>query len=247
MIDLPNALPPGALCAATPAAAGPALQDAFWWHGSPDTMQVDAATGAVTQWQSHGKGPTALPTEPNQSNGQIGEIDTLFGLQCRAQTHCGLVAASVTDNAATTTLALRFYTPPGADARTLVTLNTGDNYLFLSGADGILTAKDDQGRISIDLPLPPGDVPHLALVSLHGDRLALALGRARTDATAARTILQGPADLFIGCRNQRPRLLKTLGSALILDAFVVPNRALLYEAPSPALHAIHRHHLWAAT
>lgn len=246
MLELPEALPPGALCAATPAAAGPALDGALWWHGCPDAMRTDAATGAVTRWIAQGRSTDAIPTEPNQSNGQIGQIDSLYGLQCRAQTHCGLVAGTVTENAATATLAVRFYTPPDTDARTLLTLNAGDNYLFLSGAEDRLIAKDDQGRIAIDLPFPTGDAPHLAIVSLRGDRLALSLGDARTEGRAATGILSGTADLFIGCRNQRPRLLKTLGSALILDVWMVPRRALLHDAaPTPALTALHRHHLWA--
>ncbi|MEJ6389489.1 hypothetical protein [Gymnodinialimonas ulvae] len=244
MLELPDALPQGALCAASPAAAGPALQSALWWHGCPDAMQLDSTTGAVTRWNAQGSSPAAIPTEPNKNNGLITEIDTLFGLQCRAQTHCGLVAEAITENAATATLAIRFYTTPGDDARTLLTLNTGDNYLFLSGADGLLTAKDDQGRVSTDLPLPAQDAPHLAIVSLNGDHLALSLGDAHATATAAIGILSGPADLFIGCRNQRPRLLKTLGAALILDVWLFPGRTLSHT--DPATKALQRHHLWAS-
>ncbi|MEX3014497.1 hypothetical protein [Gymnodinialimonas hymeniacidonis] len=246
MLELPDALPPGALCAATPAATGKALRSAFWWHGSTDAMEVDPKSGAATLWRSQGAGPPAEPTEPNEGNGQIGEVDDLIGLQCKAQTHCGMVAEAVTPDAATATLAVRFYTPPGEDARTLLTLNTGDNYIFLSETAGTLTAKDDQDLISIDLPCPPQDAPRMAIVSLFGDQLALSLGPNRADGKAGTGILKGEASLFIGCRNQRPRLLKTLGSALILDVWFFPNRALLHEQAAPELKALKRHHLWAA-
>ncbi len=245
MLELPDALPPGALCNATPAAAGRALRDAFWWHGSADVMEVDPKTNAATLWRTQGSGPPAEPTEPNKGNGQIGEADDLIGLQCKAQTHCGMVADAVTPDATTATVAIRFYTPPGEDARTLFTLNAGDNYVFLSENDGTLIAKDDNGLVSINLPCPPRDAPRMAIVSLFGDQLALSVGPNRADGKASNGILSGQADLFIGCRNQRPRLLKTLGSALILDVLFFPNRALLHE-DAAELKALKRHHLWAA-
>ncbi len=246
MLELSETLPPGALCAATPQAAGTALRDALWWHASPQTLQTDPKSGAIINWHAQGDAPPAVPTDPNTGHGQIGEAGDLIGLQCKPQTHCGMVAPAVTQDAATTTIAVRFYTPPGLEARTLFTLNTGENYVFLSETDGTLTAKDDNDLVLADLPLPPQDAPHLAIVSLHSDHLALRANGHCAAAKAPKPILQGPADLFIGCRNQRPRLLKTLGAALILDVIALPGRALLHAPTSPELQAIHRHHLWAA-
>ncbi len=246
MLELPDALPPGALCAATPAAIGKSLRGAFWWHGSAQAIEVDPKTNAAILWRSQGSGPPAEPTEPNTGHGQIGEVDDLFGLQCKAQTHCGMVAEAVTQDATTATIAVRFYTPPGEDARTLLTLNTGENYVFLTESDGNLTAKDDNGLVSVTLPCPHRDAPRMAIVSLLGDQLSLALGPNRVDGKAGTGILKGAADLFIGCRNQRPRLLKTLGAALILDVWFFPNRALLHEPTASELKALKRHHLWAA-
>ncbi|WP_224815704.1 hypothetical protein [Hasllibacter sp. MH4015] len=250
MLELDMPLPLGALCGAHPDAVASALSGAHWWHGSPAAMQVDPANGAVDLWRNHLGGPPAEPTEPNTGNGQLGEIGDLMGLQCKPGTHCGLVAEDVTQAAGTTTLAIRFYTPPGEDARTLLTLNalqTG-NYLFLSETAGTLTIKDDSDLVETTLPCPPQDAPRLAIVSLSGDHLAATLGQARTDAQARAPVLNGPASLFIGCRNQRPRLLKTLGGALILDVWLFPGRALLHSddaADRAALNALKRHHLWA--
>lgn len=247
MLELDDVLPDSVLCAATPAAADASLQQAFWWHGSAQMMETDAKTAAVTRWNTHGTGPAAVPTEPNTANGQIGEAGDLFGLQCKAQIHCGMVAEAVTPDATTATVAVRFFTPPGEDARTLFTLNTGDNYIFLSETDGVLTAKDDNDLISVETALPPSDSPHLAIVSILGDQLALSVGPTRVEGKAATSLLKGEAALFIGCRNQRPRILKTLGSALILDVIFFPGRALLYEPAAPELRALKRHHLWADT
>jgi len=248
MIDLDADLPPGALCAAHPRAVD--LPGALWWHGATEALETDAATGAVARWHEARGGPDATPTEPNTGNGQVGAVDTMTGLHCRPGLHCGLVAEDALHDAATATLAIRFYTPPGEDARTLLTLNAGQagNYVFLSGMAGTLTAKDDTDLVGIDLPCPQVDAPRLAIVSLHGDRLALSLGETRAEGKAARGILHGPASLFIGCRNHRPRLLKTLGGALILDVWLVPGRALLHSdaaADHAALNALKRHHLWA--
>ncbi len=250
MFDLDARLPPGALCAADPEALSGELQGALWWHGSAASMEVDGRTGAVTLWHPVADGPGAVPTDANTDNGQFGEIDTMTGLHCRPGVHCGLVAEGATQDAAIATLAIRFYAPPGEDARTLVTLNpaSGDNYLFVSESAGLLTAKDDSGLIAVDAPCPAHDAPRLVVVSLAGDRLAVAVGPARADARASKGVLHGPASLFIGCRNQRPRLLKTLGGALILDVWLFPGRSLLHsdaEADRAALAALKRHHLWA--
>lgn len=248
MIDLDADLPPGALCTAHPDALD--LPGALWWHGAADALETDPATGAVIRWRAAHGGPDATPIEPNTGNGQIGHVDTMTGLQCRPGLHCGLVAEEAVADAATATLAIRFYAPPGEDARTLLTLNAAaaGNYIFLSETAGTLTAKDDSDLVSIDVPCPPLDAPRLALVSLHGDRLALSLGDARAEGKAPKGILHGTASLFMGARNHRPRLLKTLGGALILDVWLFPGRALLHSDASAdrvALTALRRHHLWA--
>lgn len=247
MLKLDAALPPGALCEAAP---GAVPLDGYWWHGSEAALELDPKTQAVIRWTGPGKTPACLPTRGNTGNGQVGEIGELIGLQARRGVHCGMVTADAAPNASTVTMAVRFYAPSGEDARTLLTLNTEDdgNYLFLSETDGVLTAKDDQGRAEVTLPCPKDDAPRMAIVSLHGDRLALDLDGARADAQAREGVLQGAGSLYIGCRNNRPRLLKTLGSALILDVWLFPGRALLHSDTDRAvLTALRRHHLWAAT
>jgi hypothetical protein len=250
MLVLDLDLPPGALCGGEAAAADAAFAEALWWHGHPDSMETDPATGAVTLWRSEGSGPPARPTEPNTGHGLLGEIGGLSGLQCRAGTHCGLVAEDATQAAGTSTLAIRFYTAPGEDARTLLTLNAekSGNYLFLSETGGTLTVKDDSDLVELSLPCPPLDAPQLLVVSLDGDRLAASLGDRRAEAQARGPVLNGPASLYVGCRNQRPKLFKTLGGALILDVWLFPGRALLLSDAATdraALAALHRHHLWA--
>lgn len=255
MILLDDNLPPGALCAAEGALAA-ALADsgAIWWAGG---ALIADATGAAIGWPAADGGPTAHPTDPNTGNGQIGAAGDLAGLQCRDGVHCGLVAQDVAPNAGRVTLALRYLPPWLGEAKTLVTLNTSggakksaaDNYLYLSEAEGHLIAKDDAGLVAAHIPVTAQDAPRLAIVTLDGAGLSLAvLGGGATSATASGPVLSGMGHLFIGCRNQRSGLTKTLGGALIADIWLWPGRALLgSDRPEDraALLAMRRFWLWA--
>lgn len=256
MLEISDRLPPGVLCDANAAQLAETLRalQACWWAG--DGLSTDA-TGAVTLWTDCIGGTAARPTDPNTGNGLTGAAGDLAGLQCRDGLHCGMVADSVTRDAATVSFAARYLPPWGEDAKTVLTFNTGggakksaaENYLFLSETDGTLTVKDDKGLIEVTLPAPASDQPRLILVSLAGDRLAVEVMGGETAAGAARApVLSGAGSLFIGCRNQRPGLTKTLGGALIADVWLWPGRALLLSddpADHAALMALRRFHLWA--
>ena len=257
MITLPQALPPGALCAAD-AALNAALHGtgAIWWAGSG---LIADATGSVTGWRAGSDGPMAVPTEPNTGHGQIGEAGDLTGLQCRTGVHCGLVARSVAPDAGCMTLAVRYLPPWRAEARTIVTLNTGTgerktegaNYLFVSEAEAQITVKDDAGRVAAHLPAPPQDTPRLVLVTLDHARLTVALiGGSRITTTGQGPVLSGTGHLFIGCRNQRPGLIKTLGGALVTDVWLWPGHAVLGpdgdgDGDRASMLAMRRFWLWS--
>jgi hypothetical protein len=256
MLEVTDHLPPGALCGAGADILTAALtaSGAIWWATSG--LSADK-TGAVTHWTDQSGTRVARPTAPNSGNGQIGEAGDLAGLQCRDGLHCGMIAEDVARDAATVTLAARYLPPYGEDAKTVLTYNTGggarksadDNYLFLSEADGVLTIKDDRGLIEATMPAPKDDMVRLVTVSLARDRLAVSMfGGAFVHVQAGAPVLSGPASLFIGCRNQRSGLTKTLGGALISDVWLWPDRAvLLSDDPTDqaALMALRRFALWA--
>jgi len=256
MLELPDTLPPGALCDASADLLAEALAatDALWWTGADLTADK---TGAVTAWPDRITDRSAHPTAPNTGNGLIGAAGDLIGLQCRDGLHCGMVAEDVAQDAGAVTLATRYLPPWGEDAKTIFTFNTGggakkspgENYLFLSEAEGTLTVKDDKGLIDLTLPAPGADQPRLILVTFARDRLAVeVIGGVQAQAQARAPVLTGPASLFIGCRNQRPGLTKTLGGALIADVWLWPGRALLLSdepADRKALMALRRFHLWS--
>ncbi|MEQ8365804.1 MAG: hypothetical protein RIB61_03770 [Roseicyclus sp.] len=257
MIELTEALPPGALCDAPDAALADDLAGCgvCWWAGSG--LQADGRTGAVTAWAPHMGPRTALPTDPNEGNGLIGEAGDLTGLQLRDGRHCGMVVDEIAPEAAQITFALRYLPPHEGDARTVLTLNTGgaarktpnENYLFVSEAGGMLTVKDDKDLVELTLPVPAGDAaPRLVMGGLAGDRLSVSVFGGPTARTQARAqVLTGSASLFIGCRNQRPGLLKTLGGALICDVWVWPGRCVPGSDAAEdraTLRAMERFHLW---
>jgi hypothetical protein len=256
MLELPDRLPAGALCDGSGdlLAGDLAPTGALWFAGSE---LITDGTGAVTGWGAKLGTRVARPTAPNTGNALLGAAGDLTGLQCRDGLHCGLVIEEVATAAGTVTFAARYLPPPGGDAKTVVTFNTGgaarkspgENYLFLSEADGLVTVKDNNGLVEATLPAPPADASRLVIVSLAGERLAVeVMGGARSEVQARAPVLNGAASLFIGCRNQRPGLAKTLGGAIIADVLLWPGRALLMSADATdraALTAMRRFRLWA--
>jgi hypothetical protein len=93
------------------------------------------------------------------------------------------------------------------------------------------------------VPCPARAEPHLAIVGLDGDRVTLVSRRGAPPPPRSASVLDGPASLFIAARNQRPKLLKTLGAALILDVWLWPGRSGL--SARAEMMALRRYHLWA--
>ncbi|MDG3040587.1 hypothetical protein [Roseicyclus marinus] len=256
MIELTEKLPPGALCDGGAGILAGALgaTGALWWDGAGI---VADATGAVTHWPDRLGGLAARPTDPNTGNGLSGAAGDLVGLQCREGLHCGLVAEDVARDAGMVSFAARYLPPWGDEAKTILTFNTGggakksagENYLYLSEAEGRVTVKDDKGLVELNLPAPAPEATRLVLVSLMRDRLCVAvLGGEEAEVKAKAPVLSGPGHLFFGCRNHRPGLTKTLGGALIADVWFWPGRAILTPGGAEdraALLALRRFHLWA--
>ncbi len=237
MILLDQSLPPGALCGLEPEILADNLPaDGLWWRGAEDQFAIDPKTKAITAWHPVLGNADLRPTNPNQGNGQTGAAGDFYGLQCREGIHCGLVANGVVGDSQTVSLAIRYLPLPGSDPRTVLTLNMGgattkkpgENYLFLSESDGTITIKDDAGLAELTLHAGPPEIPRTVLVSLEGrDLSACRLGGEVSRTQAPAPILSVAANLFLGCRNQRPKLLKTLGDSLISDVWVFPGRSLL--------------------
>lgn len=234
LLRIDATLPPGALVGQPRSALRSPLAEgrAIWLAGTSDSFTSE--DGIITGWRSCTSDHCALPTRPNTGNGRLAEP---AGLQCRHETHCGLVIEQATDNAGVFSVAVVYTPAPEAPARTLVTINTTDaqtakdtgNYLFVADDSAMIVVQDDRGSVQARAAstAQPGR-RHLLMVTLSGAQIALSqnLGNV-TGARGADPGLNAAASLFIGCRSHRGGIRKTLGGATIHDVIFWPGHSLL--------------------
>ena len=251
MIQLPQPLPDGVLLGHENEDLRLALAatGAHWLAPRPGLHM--GKSGAITGWSMKAGGDTALPAAANSGQSAIALHRDHPALALQTEVNGGFVVHEVAANAARFTLAV-IYAAPHADARTLASLRIGPaetaNLLFLSHADGVLTAKDRSGGVAVDLPLPARqDHFRLVIASWDRTRLILQTGAAQAESRGRIVGAEGPVDLFIGCRGHRKGLTKTLGNALIGDVFFWPDCSLLAPrdaADQAQLAALHSYVRW---
>ena len=253
MLELSDKLPGGALVDGARAGLEAALQGipAFWWQARREAFELE---GEVVQgWTDALQGQRAAPTKPNDGGARLTE-SSAPGLHTEAETHCGLVAERITENAGRFSFAV-IYTPrPGATPKTLLTLNgahqTGAaEYFFLSDGGDTYTVKDTSGAVELLAPVTAApDAPRMAVVTLAGDRLAFAEDlNPPVVAEGRKPALGEAADLFFGVRSHRAGLKKTLGAAHIHEVLFFPRHCLLLpRSPEDEalLTALRRYRLW---
>lgn len=228
MLTLEQSLPLGALIGqeGTQLAQRLAADAAVWFNASTDSLGQEA--GRITAWRARVGEAVAEPTLPNQ--GGSGYDDAPPALRLTKGTHGGFSLRGAAARAGSFTAAV-IYSTPDDDARSLLAVNTGtaNNLIFLSDAEGEVTAKDRSGGIAAVLPAPRGVWPKLAVVSLSGQGVFLRAGGRTTMAQGRVQGMDAPADLFIGCRSDRSGLVKTLGGARIHDVIFWAGRAVLAQ------------------
>lgn len=232
-----------------------------WWFSAaePEALSIGPG-GAASGWTATlapdrpagTDGASALPVGPNSGGSRPGEDAGHPALTFTTGQNGGLTVPSALADGGTFTLAVIWTAPAGEDARTLAAIQAqgSGNLLFLSVNDGTITCKDRNGTIGATLALPPAPTPggfRLICVSLDGAALWLSCEGKTVMADGQRPGLDGPADLFIGCRNQRNGLLKTLGAARIADVILLGGRNILGgTAPDDArlMAALRRYANW---
>lgn len=196
----------------------------------------DGADAPVTEWHSMCGRHVALPSRPNTGNGRFSDAGAFPAMLFRQKINCGYSVAGVAPDAAAFSVAM-LYSSPARDGRTLFSVHAqdGGNLFFLNEADGMLTAKDRGGAIGIECEAPVHERGReLVMLSLEGSRLRLRLGRGPViEARGGVENLRGEAELFIGCRNHRAGLQKTLGDLQISDVIFWPFGTVL-AAPGMA-------------
>ncbi|MBS0572089.1 MAG: hypothetical protein JSS08_02380 [Proteobacteria bacterium] len=231
MLSLTETLPPGALLGHETERFRDLLSAAGGWWLAARPAQAHAEGGAVAAWAPMAGARTAIPAAANAGTSEAGRHAGHPVIHLRTEVNGGFVVPDIAPDAERFTLAV-VYAAPEAEARTLLSLRLGPadaaNLFFLSHTDGMLVAKDRAGGVGTDIALP-NRLPdfRLAIVSWDRTRLLLKTGSILVESRGKLDGVQGPVDLFIGCRGHRKGLTKTLGNARIADVVWWPGRALL--------------------
>ena len=217
----------------------------IWFAANADEVLVDGE--AITGWRARVGGLDLRPSAPNSGGSAFDTQNPSFVLQTGV--HCGFTLAGAVQKVGRFTAAVIFAAPDD-DIRSLFALNTGaaNDMIFLSEAEGQIFAKDRAGGVGVYLPSPQRRNTRwrMAILSYTGRELHLWADGAKSVGTGVAVGMDGPADLFVGCRSNRAGLSKTLGAGSIRDVLFWDGRALLAEESSTELAALHRYFRWTA-
>lgn len=221
-------------------------QSAHWFHVSPEAV---SQTESGIEWiQSLTSKSCAKPATPNEGNSVYAPAENPSALAFQKGINCGFALPYSDDLGASYSFAIRF-TAPDSNARTLLTLNPQDvdNYLFLNQADGMVIFKDQKTTVEIETHknMAPDQVC-LLVGGQSGGALFLRVdtGPILCSPGSADLQMKPPGHLFIGCRNNRGGLKKTLGSFAMRDVIFWPDRNILETQHSETLNALDEYCMW---
>lgn len=215
----------------------------LWFCAHTDEVLIDG--DAITGWRARVGTHALRPTVPNTGG-------TVFDTACpsfvlHTGVHCGFTLPNAVKKLGQFT-AVVIFAAPDDDIRSLFALNTGsaNEMIFLSEAEGQIFAKDRAGGVAVYLPSPQHRSRRwrMAILSYTGRQLHLWADGASAVGTGVALGMDGPADMFVGCRSNRAGLSKTLGAGRIRDVLFWDKRALLAEDNSTELAALHRYFRW---
>lgn len=249
-----NTTVPEALILKEPNAVLPAklvAQGAHWFAARPEhaTLSEDPVP-AIQMWRSRTSDLVMQKTHPNRNNSAFRPESQGGGIEFISGKHCGFYLSNVTLNAQKWSCALRFEAPQNS-ARTLLTLNSGtvDNYMFLQQIMGQVIFKDQKSTLEITAAQDPTSRPVTTLYAAFSDQrlwLRVDKGPVQTTGTRADIPLTNPLTLYIGCRSNKARLLKTLGHFFLHDAILWPDTNILDLEHKGTLDLFDHPELWGA-
>ena len=239
-LQIAKRLPAGALLGPERDAllAALAAQNASWFTALSAKIEAEGDGKAVwvTGWSSITTEAKAIPTRPNDKGGRFDPDGSNPAMCFRAGQHCGYSADGIAPTAERFTVAV-IYQSEDQDGRTLFSVAGAEksNMLFANESSGALAVLDREGSLRLKCDAPPnGSRYALLVVSYESGKLRVSVnGGPPEEANGKVPGLEGAAELFIGCRNHRSGLAKTLGSSRISDVFFWPEMALLRPADMP--------------
>ena len=234
VLELSHPLPPGALLGPEVQALHNALshEGAAWLRARSEYVeqQEDDNTSWVTDWRSATTGHVARPTQPNRQNGRFDARARVPAMYFRSQMHCGYAVENIANTAERFSLAV-IYKSADKEGRSLASVSVGDNtnILFAAEYSGQIIIKDRAGTFDLECPAPDTRTHHaLVVISYEAGKLRCAVnGGEVLEASGNAPGMEQAAKLFIGCRNNRAGLMKTLGDARITDVLYWPDRTIL--------------------
>ena len=236
-------LPPGALVTsfATHRQALPetGASAPVWLTADPTlTTPSDTDPRRIVGWTARAGDAEALPTAPNTA-GTLFEVDNRgAALRFEAGEHGGLILSGQIPDAGCTSFGILFRTTQ-QDAETLLTLmpEHQKDYLYLAGRNAEIKAEQDKGPLALAQGLEQkSGASVLVICGVSNGQVSLKVNDLPAISGAlAGGEFAGPADLFIGCRGQRPGLRRKLGSFLLTDVLLWPGHDCLAMPSDPAL------------
>lgn len=223
-ILFPGRLPQGALLGgsptpAAPAPAAPAPQPVT--HPAPLWLDKDHGLSSprATHWDA--RLPAGSRAEAIADNETGTALAASGALAFAARQNGGFLLARAIPDAARCTLAAIAAPVAGQPGGTILSLRPldGSGYLFLSLEDGTARIGRKDSDLALSLPVPDG----VALLTLALDHGGVTLCVNGGTAQTARTPIEGPADLYIGCRDGRGGLKNKLGAFRLSDVLVWPD------------------------
>lgn len=239
-LQIAKRLPAGALLGPERDALLAALvgQGASWFTALPNSVETESEgkKSWVTGWSSITSEANAIPTRPNDRGGRFDPEGSNPAMCFRAGQHCGYSVDGIAPTAEQFTVAV-IYQSEDQDGRTLFSVAGADksNMLFANESSGALAVLDREGSLRLKCDAPPiGSRYGLLVVSYESGKLRVSVNGGPPEETNGKVPgLEGAAELFIGCRNHRSGLAKTLGTSRISDVYFWPEMALLRPADMP--------------
>jgi hypothetical protein len=205
----------------------------------------------VSSWDSLSGDMVAKPSAPNIQSGQFASGSPWGEMVFQAEKNCGYSVNPIAPTAERFSVAV-IYRSRNCDGRTLCSISgkSHDNFIFANEFKGKLSIVDRAGTIALNFQsVDTMHRPSLLVFSFDAGCMRATLnGGAVKEALGDVPSMGGIAELFIGCRNHRKKLAKTLGDLWISDLIYWPGKAIVpaeREQMTAEISAVNEFWRWA--
>ncbi len=213
---------------------------AAWVCAEPSLLVESGNSDTSPDWQARCGDVIAVPSKPNTGNTKGAMLAGISCLAFQPQVNCGYCIPDAMFRGGPFSIAMIYAPVTEDEPRSLVTINpvNFENYVFLSERDGAVELTDQQASFSLRQPVTQ-ESKGFRLVVLSRTKQGYALALEGQKPVHELSPAESPQEdaplldtselcnLFIGCRSHRKGILKTLGSLLLADVFLWPDKDIL--------------------